>query len=81
MKFFGAAFTLERNAAIVGGTCTAGAYVNPTQSCTVQVQFTPAATGARSGQITIVSNGLGSPQSFAVSGTGQTVAGDRKSVV
>jgi hypothetical protein len=58
--------------AIVGGTCTAGAYVNPTQSCTVQVQFTPAATGARSGQITIVSNGLGSPQSFAVSGTGQT---------
>ena len=58
--------------AIVGGTCTAGAYVNPTQSCTVQVQFTPAATGARNGQITIVSNGIGSPQSFAVSGTGQT---------
>ncbi len=58
--------------AIVGGTCTAGAYVNPTQSCAVQVQFTPAATGARNGQITIVSNGIGSPQSFAVSGTGQT---------
>ena len=58
--------------AIVGGTCTAGAFVNPTQSCTVQVQFTPAATGARNGQITIVSNGIGSPQSFAVSGTGQT---------
>lgn len=58
--------------AIVGGTCTAGAFVNPLSSCTVNLQFTPAATGTRSGQINIVSNGVGSPQSFAVSGTGQT---------
>ncbi len=58
--------------AIVGGNCTAGAFVNPLSSCTVNVQFTPAATGARSGTITIVSNGIGSPQSFSVSGTGQT---------
>jgi len=58
--------------AIVGGTCTAGAFVNPLSSCTVQIQFTPAATGARNGQINITSNGVGSPQSFAVSGTGQT---------
>ena len=57
--------------AIVGGTCTARAFVNPLSSCTVNIQFTPAATGTRSGQITIVSNGIGSPQSFAVSGTGQ----------
>jgi mono/diheme cytochrome c family protein len=57
---------------IVGGTCTAGLFVNPLSSCTVQVQFTPATTGARNGQITIVSNGIGSPQSFAVSGTGGT---------
>ena len=57
---------------IVGGTCTAGAFVNPLSSCTVNLQFTPAATGTRSGQINIVSNGVGSPQSFAVSGTGQT---------
>ena len=28
--------------AIVGGTCTAGAFVNPTQSCTVQVHGIPA---------------------------------------
>ena len=58
--------------AIVGGTCTAGAFVNPLSSCTVNVQFTPAATGARSGTITVASNGIGSPQSFSVSGTGQT---------
>ena len=57
---------------IVGGTCTAGAFVNPLSSCTVNIQFTPAATGTRSGQINIVSNGIGSPQSFAVSGTGQS---------
>jgi len=41
----------------------------------VSVQFAPAAAGARNGQITVTSNGTGSPQSFAVSGTGQTVAG------
>ena len=58
--------------AIVGGTCTAGAFVNPLSSCTVNIQFTPAATGTRSGQINIASNGDGSPQSIAVSGTGQT---------
>ena len=56
---------------VPGGTCTAGAFVNPLSSCTVKLQFTPAATGARSGQLNITSNGIGSPQSFAMSGTGQ----------
>ena len=56
---------------ITSTTCTVNAFVlPPTGSCSVSVQFTPAATGTRSGQINIVSNGIGSPQSFAVSGTG-----------
>ena len=56
---------------IVSTTCTSGTFVlPPTGSCSISVQFVPAATGARSGQITVVSNGIGSPQSFAVSGTG-----------
>lgn len=56
---------------IVSSSCTNGAYVNPLSSCSIGVQFTPLAAGARSGTITIVSNGLGSPQTIAMSGTGQ----------
>jgi len=56
---------------IVSTTCTSGAFVlPPTGSCSVSVQFVPVTTGARSGQINISSNGIGSPQSFQVSGTG-----------
>ena len=58
---------------VVSTTCTAGAYVLPPNgTCSITLQFTPAASGARSGQINVVSNGIGSPQSFAVSGTGGT---------
>lgn len=57
---------------IVSSTCTAGAFVNPLSSCSISVQFTPLVAGARSGTITIASNGLGSPQTIAMSGTGQT---------
>lgn len=59
---------------ITSRTCTDGAFVNPGTSCSVSVQFKPAAAGARTGQITVSSNGVGSPQSFSVSGTGQSVA-------
>jgi hypothetical protein len=55
---------------IVSTTCTSGAFVLPGGTCSITLQFTPAATGTRSGQINVVSNGIGSPQSFAVSGTG-----------
>ena len=58
---------------IVSTTCTAGFFVlPPTGTCSVSIQFTPAATGARSGQISISSNGIGSPNTFSVSGTGGT---------
>ncbi len=39
-------------------------------SCSIQVGFTPSVAGARSGTLSIVSNGIGSPQSVALTGTG-----------
>jgi hypothetical protein len=42
----------------------------PGAACSFSFTFTPGATGARSGAITITSNGTGSPQAIAVSGTG-----------
>ncbi len=39
-------------------------------SCAVGVTFTPGVAGARSGNVTVVSSGLGSPQSVSVNGTG-----------
>ena len=56
---------------VVSNTCN-GAFVFPGSPCSVGVQFTPAAAGARSGQIRVTSNGTGSPQTFNVSGTGQS---------
>jgi hypothetical protein len=47
-----------------GSTLAAGA------SCTVNVTFTPTATGARSGTLSIASNAPGSPATVALTGTG-----------
>ncbi len=41
--------------------------------CSIGVTFKPGAVGARSGSLSIVSNGTGSPQSVALSGTGAAV--------
>ena len=46
------------------GTVAAGA------SCNINVTFTPTATGARSGSITITDNAANSPQTVSLSGTG-----------
>lgn len=49
--------------------------LNPSQSMSLQVQFSPAATGAVGGQMTISSNSTnGSTAFIALSGTGTTVA-------
>jgi len=48
-------------------TCT---LVLSASTCTVGITFTPAAAGARSGTVTVTSNGVGSPQTIQVSGTG-----------
>ncbi len=57
--------------AIVQNNC---ASVDPGASCGVEFTFRPAATGARAGTFTVTSNGVGSPQSIAASGTGSTTA-------
>jgi sugar lactone lactonase YvrE len=48
------------------GTLAAGA------SCTINVQFTPSANGARTATLNIADNATGSPQTVALSGTGVT---------
>jgi hypothetical protein len=40
-------------------------------SCTVNVTFTPTATGSRTASLTITDNGSASPQSVSLTGTGQ----------
>lgn len=40
-------------------------------TCAINVTFTPVAVGSRTGSLTIASNGAGSPQSVALTGTGQ----------
>ena len=40
---------------ITGGTCVAGVttFINPTDSCTIDLQFTPTASGVRAGTLTV----------------------------
>jgi hypothetical protein len=48
-----------------------GGSVASQASCTINVTFTPTAVGARSGTLTITDNGVNSPQTIALAGTGQ----------
>ncbi|MBZ5515761.1 MAG: choice-of-anchor D domain-containing protein, partial [Acidobacteriia bacterium] len=57
-------------------TNTCGATLNVLnvgQSCTVSVIFTPTASGARTGSLTVSDNAVGSPQAAALTGTGLAV--------
>ncbi|HEY6339881.1 MAG TPA: choice-of-anchor D domain-containing protein [Bryobacteraceae bacterium] len=51
------------------GNCPADLAVNA--ACTINVTFTPTATGSRTASMTITDNGSGSPQSVSLTGTGQ----------
>ena len=51
-------------------TNTCGASVPAGMTCTISVTFTPTATGARTGTITITDNANGSPRTVALTGTG-----------
>jgi hypothetical protein len=53
-------------------TCT-GATVTPNSTCTVNVTFTPTATGSRSASLIFTDNASDSPQTFALTGWGGTV--------
>lgn len=58
-----------------GSTCTAGGSVAAGGSCSVQITFTPSATGTRSGSLSIVHNDVAhSPSTAALTGTGTTTA-------
>ncbi len=49
-------------------TCSAA--LAPNATCTINMTFTPASTGAKSASLSITHNGTGSPSSIALSGTG-----------
>jgi len=51
-------------------TNTCGASVGAGGSCTINVTFTPSATGSRTASVSVTDNGGGSPQTAALSGTG-----------
>jgi hypothetical protein len=51
-------------------TNNCGAVLPPGIGCTITVTFTPTATGARSGALTITDSGAGSPRSVTLSGAG-----------
>jgi len=51
-------------------TNNCGTKVYPNQSCTFTLTFSPAATGSRSASLSVTDTGGGSPQTVALSGTG-----------
>jgi hypothetical protein len=53
-------------------TTTCGSSLAASASCTVSVTFTPTASGAASGDLTVASNAPGSPLTVSLSGTGVT---------
>jgi len=53
---------------------TCGSMVPVSGSCTINITFTPAATGNRTGTLTINDNAPGSPHTVALSGTGTDFA-------
>jgi hypothetical protein len=58
------------NATDFNQTDTCGSSVLPGANCTISVTFKPTKPGPRTASVTITDNGLGSPQSIALSGTG-----------
>ncbi|PYV30409.1 MAG: hypothetical protein DMG22_20450, partial [Acidobacteria bacterium] len=57
-----------------GGSCSTSGSVAPNTSCTVDVAFAPTVGGNLTGTLTLTDNGIGSPHTVALSGTGQDVA-------
>ncbi len=55
-------------------SCTTLSVRTPPATCTINVVFTPTATGARTGAITLTDNATGSPQTVSLTGNGLTVS-------
>ena len=58
-----------REFAIVEDTCT-GKAIAPNRSCTVDVQFTPTATGDRAASLVLTDNARDNPQKVGLTGSG-----------
>jgi phospholipase C len=56
-------------------TNNCGSTVAPGASCTINVTFTPAATGTRSASVSVADNAPGSPQQVSLTGTGGSGSG------
>ena len=66
------AITGTNSADFLETATTCGASLAASATCTISVDFKPAATGARSAAISITDNASGSPQQAPLSGTGTT---------
>ena len=64
--------TISGDFAIKTNTC--GAQVQPGANCKVTMAFTPTAAGARHGTLSFTDDAPGSPQTVALSGTGESIA-------
>jgi len=59
--------------AISGGSCANGTTLAAGANCTVQIGFTPSATGTRSASLVIAHNATGGSSTVSLSGTGNAV--------
>ncbi len=59
---------------ITSNNCTTLSFRNPPATCSVNVVFTPTATGARTGSIVFTDTATGSPQTVSLSGNGLAVS-------
>jgi hypothetical protein len=70
LTFTSLAATGDFAIAASGTTCSTSAPVAASGNCVINVTFTPAANGSRSGSLTLTDNASGSPQTVSLSGTG-----------
>jgi len=76
LNFTSLNFTATGPFSVTGGTCeqeTDGGY-SPGGTCTLTVTFTPTATGAATGSISVASNALASPSTIELQGSGTAAA-------
>jgi hypothetical protein len=55
---------------------TCGSSLAAGENCTINVTFTPTASGTRTGSLSVTDNASGSPQSVSLTGSGSSTAGD-----
>jgi uncharacterized protein (TIGR03382 family) len=65
--------TAASDYSVSGGTCANGTSLVAGASCTVQVGFTPSASGTRSASLVIAHNATGGSSTVALAGTGNAV--------